>query len=324
MSEEKQEQEIRFRAQKISMKERERKHISRRDFIKVATGLGLAGAGAYYFGKETLTQLGVIRPEQSTEGFFNEESERLSRATQVAETSQPGSTLEQPNIKQPENTPEPTETPELSFNWRFGDIDFSNSNEQIGMGYFIGDEEILVPYFTPISWYEGVLQSGEFGLDRNSGLTYLDERNRKILNLHSGRLSIFDQEGLTMYQLQRYIEEYPDNGVIRYAPREIDEVLRTLIGSDVVVKQENKFAYSKIIAAVRVPPERVIESRNNVYTIVSWLTENFRDSGFEQIRPNDRDVLITKFCGRKLGIEREETRETPWRQARFFIAKRLA
>lgn len=337
MSEKQEESKTSFRAERIPMKEFDKK-LSRRDFLKLAAGLGLAGGGtalAYHFGKKSLEEFGYQSggPGESSGNFFNKESQILSRATEVAKTEEPESTLEAQGT--PEPTKEPTPESELITEWRFGNIDFGNKDKQIGIAYFLGENQILVPNFTPITWFEGLYETGAFEPKENTGLIYLDSSNRKILNVHSGRQGPLHQEGYSAYKLQIYLEEHPENGV-RRLPIEINKVVANIIGSDVVFKQEDKFAYSKIVAAVRVPPLKVIESQQHVFDIVSWLSQNYPDSGFRNVQGGDRNIVVTKFCGRLLGGEqnlindlenkdlKKAINDLPESQkSRFFIAEKL-
>lgn len=311
-------------------KEREVKSgISRRDFLRVATGLGLAAGGAlstWYFGKKGLEELGLRFEEDQSEqtsskDFFDEEARILSQQTEQAptQTSQPTPEATSP----PEATTEPTPTPEQLKPLQFGKVDFE-SQQNIGMSYFLGEDQIIVPYFTPKTWRPGILSTGEFDPDKNTGLVYLDSENRKILNLHSGRRGPLDEQGYSMYQLQLHLEEHPNIGVRRYA-REVDEIMKSTIGSEVVLKQGEEFTYSKIVAAVRVPPNLVNESKQHVYDINRWLAEKFPDSGFKNVLNEENEILTVKFCGRKLAGEGdiEAEGEPAYRQSRFFLASKL-
>lgn len=327
-----------FRAKVLPMKEREKRPLSRREFIKAATmvGLGLGGAaGMWVSGKWLLEDLGVDLSEDenqlTTENFFEQESKILEEATHTSPTE-----TTQPTEQAPEATaePEPTETPQPINRWEWGDVTFEDGSEDIGMSYFFEDQQVLIPYFTPITWYEGILNTGRFHYTRNTGLVYEDDHQRKILNLHSGRRSSVDQDGFTAYRLQIFLEEYPGKGVRRY-PREVNEIMKSIIGTEVVAKQGEKFAYSKIVAATRVDPIKVPESQQHVSDITSWLATNYPESGFQNLGPENNDIVVTKFCGRILNLEqemidqledknlRDKINDTPpFQKARFFIAKK--
>jgi hypothetical protein len=307
-------------------KEKEQNKLSRRDFLRVATGLTLAGAGTLaggYFARKGLGELGLRFEERnadqlSSKDFFDEEARILSEQTKEAPTQTPEPTSQVTSV--PEETPEPTPTPEAGI-YEFGKIDFK-SGEKLGMSYFIGEDQILVPYFTPIIWYKGILDSGEFDPDRNTGLVYTESGHRKILNLHSGREGPLDEQGYSAYKLQIYFEEHPNIGVRRY-PAEVQEALNNTIGSEVVFKQGENFAYSDIIAAVRVPPNLVNESKEHVYNINEWLANTFPESGFNKVLNNEKEILTLKFCGRKLAGEPDAEGEPSFRQSRFFMAMKL-
>lgn len=292
--------------------------ISRRDFNKLAgavlAGIGLGGAG--YAGWKTLEGLGLhLKPQEPpSDNFFYEESQKLARATQSAATPTPF----QPEPNE-EATPEPSPTPEAENYWKFAKIDFSNSKEPIDMGFFIGSDTILVPSFTPFVYYEGALEDGAFSPEINSGMAYLDSSSRKVLNLHSGRRGPLDAQGFTMWGMQRYLEEDPNNGVRRY-PKTVNEIIsQSLIGSEVVIRQGKISSLVKIAAALRVPPTQVAESQSHVYDISDWLGKTYPNSGFADLG-NGKDTLVIKFCGRILSGERADESRPSYQQSRFFIA----
>lgn len=291
--------------------------VSRRAFLRLgaaaAGGAALIGAGVV--GKKVLEDLGVqLVPQAPAEdNFFYREAQRLTESTRVAPTPfQPRPTSE--------TTPEPSPTPETYNAWVFDNIDLSDSRKQIDMGFYIGQDTILVPYFTPIPFYEGVLEDGAFEAESNTGVTYLDGSNRKILNLHSGRRSALDTRGFTAWDLQKYFEEYPNTGSRRY-PREVDEFFKkSVIGSSrVITRQVTVPSHSKIVAAVRVSPEKVAESQEHVGDIVEWLGENYPDFGFASLG-KDHETLVIKFCGRILSGEKEDETRPTYQQSRFFLA----
>ncbi len=306
--------------------ESSRTKLSRRAFIKAAItgGVGLGGAG--YAGLKFLERLGWEPPEVS----FEQELQTVSK-TATATPFLPQEATSRPIFNQPtERTVEPFPTPEVINYWIFARADFSDSSHQIDMMITLNDStELLIPPFTPISWREGILESGDFSPDKNTGLTYLDEDMRKILNLHSGRAGPL-RPGYTMWEVQMAIETNSLGN--RISPAQAEEKLKTqFMGASVLVRQREA-AFAKIAAAVRVPPSLVYESTRHVYEetdangnviregIVPWLAENFPDSGFSDL-VDKSDVLIIKFCGRILSGEREEKRiSSSFQQARFFLA----
>ena len=322
-----------WRSQKQVNKERgtnkeNKARMSRRDFLRVAAGLGLAGGGMAlggFFAKRGLEELGLRFEERDTnelssKDFFDEEAQILQKQTQEAPTQTTEPAVEATGA--PEETPEPTSTPEVTKYFEFGNIDFEN-NEQIGMSYFLAGDQVLVPYFEPIIWHPEVLSSGEFDPEKNTGVVYLDSGHRKVLNLHSGRRGPLDEQGFSAYKLQIYLEEHPDIGVRRY-PREVNEILQNILGSEVVLKQANNFTYSNIVAAARITPSLVNESKKNVYNINEWLAEKFPRTGFDEVLNEEENVLVVKFCGRRLAGEEENPNEPTYRQSRFFIATKLS
>jgi hypothetical protein len=308
-------------------KEKEQNKLSRRDFLRVATGLTLAGAGTLaggYFAKKGLGELGLRFEEQnadqlSSKNFFDEEARILSEQTKEAPTQT--AELSPEATTATEKSPEPTSTPEIPNYFNFGQIDFEK-DEQIGASFFIEQDQVVIPYFNPRTWEPNILSSGEFDPNRNTGLVYLDSGNRKILNLHSGRLGPLDEQGFSAYKLQIYFEEHPNIGVRRYSA-EVQEALNDTIGSEVVFKQGENFAYSDVIAAVRVPPNLVNESKEHVYNINEWLANTFPESGFNKVLNNEKEILTLKFCGRKLAGEPDAEGEPSFRQSRFFMAMKL-
>lgn len=292
--------------------------ISRREFNKLAAAIlgGIGIGGAAYSGAKVLEGLGLrFGPQEPVDqNFFFEESQRLARSTQAAPTATPF----EPQATQ-EPTPEPSPTPEPENDWKFAGIDFSDSTKLIDMGFFIGSDTVLVPSFIPFAYYDGALEDGAFAPDSNTGLTYLDPKNRKILNLHSGRRGSLDTQGYTMWGMQRYLEENPKNGVRRY-PREVNELMdASLIGSQPVIRQGDTSSLVKVVAALRVPPEQVSASQDHVYDIADWLGATYPDSGFAHLG-RDKDTLVIKFCGRILTGERADDSRPSYQQSRFFLA----
>ena len=302
--------------------------LSRRGFNKLAGavlgGIGLGGAA--YSGFRFLEGLGLEIPHNS----FEQELEGLSRAA-TPTPFRPQETTPASSTTVPQETPEPSPTPEAINYWSFAKADFSDSAHQIDMMITLKDSsQLLVPSFIPIAWREGLLESGDFAPERNTGLTYLDEDRRKILNLHSGREGPL-HSGYTMWGVQLAIETDPTTGN-RIYPRQAEEKLRdNYIGADVLIRQ-TEAGLARIVAAVRVPPSLVYESTQHVYEqtgssgnvtsegIIPWLATNFPDSGFSEV-VNDSDVLVMKFCGRILSGEHPEERiSSPYQQARFFLA----
>ena len=298
--------------------------ISRRAFLRLGSAAagGAALIGAAAVGRKVLEDLGVqLVPHGPVEdNFFYREAQRLAESTHVAPTPfQPQPTSEV--------TLESPPTPETYNAWVFDNIDLSNSRKQIDMGFYIGQDTILVPYFTPVAFYEGVLEDGAFEAESNTGMTYLDGLNRKILNLHSGRRSALDTRGFTAWALQKYLEEYPSTGSRRH-PREVDEFIKkSVVGSSVVVREDKVSSNSKIVAGVRVGPQRVAESQEHVGDIIDWLGQNYPDSGFADLGRN-HETLVIKFCGRLLaeipGLEEEDLSRPTYQQARFFLALKKA
>lgn len=292
------------------------KNLSRRSFLKLGTAVigGAALGGAVLTGKKVLEDLGFRFETQGpvTDNFFYQESQQLAESTQAIATPTPFQSVEA--------TPEPTPTPEILTPWEFvKGIDFSDSKRQIDMAFFVGADTILIPAFTPFAYYNGALEDGAFEPDSNTGLTYLDKLNRKILNLHSGRRGPLDAVGFTAWGLQRYIEEYPENGV-RKSPGEVDNFMESsFLNSDVVIKQKDTSSLVKVVGIVRVPPRGVEESQKHVGDIVDWLGSAFPDSGFRNLG-NSTDTLIIKFCGRILQGEAKVHSRPDYQQSRFFIA----
>ena len=319
-----------FRAERLDLPPN--KKLSRRGFLRLA-GLATAAvgtAGAYHSGKRMLEELGYDFWEASsgpTQGFFDEESVRISQATQASS----GQSRQEAGEELPSSRETPT-TPEAPNHWKFGKIDFANSSEQIGMLYVMGEDRIVVPHFTPLMWYPGVETDGNFYPNTNTGVTYLDEGNRKISNLHSGR---HGRHTYTMWGLQTFIEErvvsvHPETGdevKIRRLHQEVNDFLKEkIIGSEVILQQGSVGELARVVAAVRIPPARVLEFRHHVMDVVPWVAENFPGYGFEQVAARS-DIQIDKFCGRNLtkttSLEEPVPNLSEYLQARFLIAKEL-
>ncbi len=304
--------------------------LPRRGFLKAAVIGGLGLGGAVYSGWKVLEGLGLRISQDS----LSQELQQLAESP-TPTPFQPRESTPTLSAGEVQTTPEPSPTPEFVHDWLFAGADFSDSAHQIDMMITLTDSsQLLVPAFTPLSWRDGLLEAGEFAPERNTGLTYLDEDRRKILNLHSGRLGPL-HTGFTMWDVQLAIETNPETGN-RINPREAEEKLRSqFVGSEWAIEQTST-SHARCVAAVRVPPSLVYESTRHVYEqtdssgivtsegIIPWLAENFPDTGFSEI-VDDPHVLVIKFCGRILSGEHEETRiASPYQQARFFLALKEA
>jgi len=326
----------------MSESKRSPEKISRREFNKLAgaalAGVGLAGAG--FAGWKLLEGLGLrVGEDAPSRDSFEQELADLSRPTREASTPTPFQPQSATEI--PHTTPEPSPTPELINKYKFAKADFSDSAHQIDMLLTLNNgEKLLIPLFTPLPWREGILDGPDFKPKSNTGVTYLDESGRKILNLHSGREGPLDTAGYTMWKVQLAIETNARG--YRIYPREVDEKLSTnFTGGDAIVRQTDS-GPAKMVAAVRVPPKMVLgvsqhlnevrDAAGQITTtgLIAWIAETFPDSGFQKIL-SDPNILIIKTCGRRLrgetqnaqfintqGKIEEETSE--YRQSRFFLA----
>jgi len=177
------------------------------------------------------------------------------------------------------------------------------------MIFHLGNGGYVVPTFEVYQWIPGIFSTDIFDVGKGTAVAYSDDVGRIIVLVHSGR-------NQTMTPIQNYLElsesGYRENYKIT------DMRLKNLMlgGSEVYIAQGQDYQYSRIVAAVRVPPSDVEDVSLHIMDLVEHLGERYPESGFDQL---GSDALVLYFCGRALAGEQTNPRLDHWTQARFVI-----
>lgn len=311
----------------------EEKKLSRREFLKAAGLVGLGGTVTALSGWHLAKELG-LRPEQivkengkrlleQLDWYWREvkslrREQRSSHVVEGREKATPTRKPEETPVASEDAMEELTSVEKEERNeFAFGEIDFSDPSQPIEMLITTNSQDkLLIPSFSSHAWSPEVDQKNVFDPENNTGVVWQDEGKRIGLWLHSGRAGKL-HEGYTMWGVQTYIEESAQGNRRPYW--ETEKVLEEQIrGADILIKQGDKSTLARITAAVRIPPERVIDSTKHVMDMVPYLAKNYQGKGFEELVNKDK-VLLPKFCGRFLAGEKENPELPSYQQARFIF-----
>lgn len=131
--------------------------------------------------------------------------------------------------------------------------------------------------------------------------------------IHSGySKSVGD---LPAYPLQLYLEN-DQHGNKRNQRDFFLHLENCFIGSVMFIRQNETVSLSRIVAAVRIPPDQVVESSVHVNDLVPYLAAQYPGSGFEKMTPPG---LLFNFCGRQLRGERHNPDLEYWSQSRIIF-----
>jgi len=167
----------------------------------------------------------------------------------------------------------------------------------------------VVPTFEIYRWTPGIFDTDIFDVGKGTAVAYTDDGGRLIVLVHSGL-------NQTMTVIQNYLElsesGYRENYEIT------DMRLKNLMlgGSEVYIAQGQDYQYSRIVAAVRVPPSDVEDVSLHIMDLVQHLGAMYPESGFAEL---GNDALVLYFCGRALAGEQTNPRLDHWTQARFVL-----
>jgi hypothetical protein len=180
---------------------------------------------------------------------------------------------------------------------------------QVKMIFHMTDGGYMVPDFNVFQWVPGIFDSGVFEVGLPNAVAYEDYEERVILLVHSGK-------NQTMTVIQNYLE-LSESGYRE--PVEIADMrlLDMMIGNaEIYISQGQDYQYSKVAAAVRVPPSDVEEVSLHIMDLVDYLGETYPESQFDRL---DENALVLYFCGRALAGEDVNPRVGHWTQARFVL-----
>lgn len=187
-------------------------------------------------------------------------------------------------------------------------IEFKGGH-QVKMIFHMTDGGYMVPDFNVFQWVPGIFDSGVFEVGLPNAVSYQDFQDRIILLAHSGK-------NQTMTVIQNYLE-LSESGYRE--PVEIADMrlLDMMIGNaEIYISQGQNYQYSKVAAAVRVPPSDVEEVSLHIMDLVEYLGETYPESQFDRL---DENALVLYFCGRALAGEDVNPRVGHWTQARFVL-----
>lgn len=302
------------------MEERNPK-LSRREFLKLAVLGGFKAAGVVVGsslvvgGTYKLLEVLDIIPEKPVN-----QTDWFQREMNILESSRKVASRQSRKISS--NSSENTSSADLEQENGiiFGNIDFADPEHAISMLFrSTTGEEIEVPDF--FSWPKdrGLDEKKIFELGNDTALAGLDNMSRIVLWIHSGQktFAIPGPNGFTMSGLQKYFEQQETESMLTIW--ETDRFLRDVVrGSEMIIRQNGVSTNSKVVAAVRIPPDMIDEHSANMDRLPEWVSEKFKDTGFENLTQRS-DVLMPKFCGRALVGEKPITGKDPFVQTRFIL-----
>lgn len=282
--------------------------FNKRDFLKLA-GLALTSAGGYLVAKEL--GLGPKEEPLMTTDWYHADVNGLKSS---------GSPNKNPKTKGSSGAERETSF-RINFEkltpFEFSNINFADSETPIDMLLSTrGQTQVYVPPFRSYPRTEGLDIERVFEPRNETAIVMNDRDGRIILWAHSGRRSVLDTNGFTMWKLQEFFEE--ENGSRRHY-QEAEKFLGKIVkGSEILIRQGGNFTMARVEAAVRIPPEKVRESTEHVLDMVDWINENFENTGFEKIKDLSKVVML-KFCGRSLAGENPTPNVASYLQSRFVL-----
>jgi hypothetical protein len=183
--------------------------------------------------------------------------------------------------------------------------------EEVSMLFSMWDsvDDILLGSFTSHTWFPGIFTTDIFwDADNHAGIFWSGTEDIYGLWMHSGT----DRPA---YPLQEYIEK-DENGITRTVAQVDEFIENRLIGAEVRIKKGDTLSVNRVVAAVRIGTDGVLEIVPHVWDLAQYLGENYPGHGFERL---ENPSLIMYFCGRRLTGEPDEPQLTYWQKARFVI-----
>jgi len=168
-----------------------------------------------------------------------------------------------------------------------------------------------VPEFGVFEWTPTIFDTGIFDVGKDNALVYKDQDGRIIMLVHSGK----DQ---TMSNIQNYLElsESGYREPVEIAQMRLLNMMMGMVEVYIAQPSHGDYQYSKVVAAVRVPPSDVEDVSLHVMDLVEHLGERYPDSQFDRLSDN---ALVLYFCGRALAGEDANPQLGYWTQARFVL-----
>lgn len=213
-----------------------------------------------------------------------------------------------------------TETPSSEKLYSFGNINFynialpssemskenlaefiKNSTEPVNISIITPASVIPILPFYPFSYQENIFEGPIFAVDNKTAVACLGE-NFLLVWLHSGNVS--DKE-LAAGKLQKYLEL--DKLGFLTTVTKVENKTLSLKDLIAIFCQGENTNYAQIKGAVRVPPKEVNEEEKHVTDKLTFLAENYPESGFDNLI-NQENILLISFCGKNLAGEEEKTK----------------
>lgn len=229
-------------------------------------------------------------------------------------TPTPLKTFDSPKVDPTSPTEEvPILTPAPTQEWMVYDgIDLREQQVEILVSLNCDDQEVYIQQFTVIPWHPEVFTNGQFAVTSNNAVAW-EHLGFYGLWVHSGQDIIGNE--LTAYPLQNALER--NEAGILHDPTSFDKALDScLISSEISIKQGDTISLNQVVAAVRVPSEKVEEVSSHVMDLLPYLAETYPDSGFDQMTSPG---MLLYFCGRRLNGESYNVNENYWTQSRIII-----
>lgn len=240
------------------------------------------------------------------------ENETLSRFQVDTRTPQSPSPTPEVNAQSGTPTPEssPTITPTPTPDWMtYESIDFKDKEVEALFTMACSEDSVYLPPFPVVPYRPDIIESGLFYAAMDFVIAW-EHLGYYGLWIHSGR-SLTSGE-LAAFPLQLYLEN--DDRGYRRSPIDFDNHLHEcFVGSEMRLRQDDTLSVSKIVAAVRIPPNEVETVSQHVMDLVPYLAENYPESGFDQMNVPG---IIFNFCGRQLTGEALNPNLDYWAQSR--------
>jgi hypothetical protein len=194
----------------------------------------------------------------------------------------------------------------------YEEIDFRDQKIEALITMRCGQDQVYLQPFLVTPYTPELMESGAFNYNYNFSMAW-EHLGFYGLWIHSGQL--LDLTGLPAYPLQLYLENN-EKGYRRTLDEFNEHIQTCLIDGELHLRQGNELSTSKVIAAVRIPPEDVDEVSQHPMDLVPYLAQNYPDSGFDRMEPPG---LLFYFCGRHLNGEPFNQDLDYWTQSRIII-----
>lgn len=274
----------------------------------------VAGISTLNFGAELVKRFSPQKPEVVpiteviNDPFIREvDLDNMNSGVEIEMEPIPTAYVPSPTLRVEETI---AKTPEWMV---YDDIDLYDSTIKLSFKPACEEVMITLPVFDSHAWYPGIFDSGVFNIGNNTAVVW-DHLGYYGVWMHAGLDA--NSQPLTAYPLQNYLE-IDSNSKIRNTEQFDTMIQECLLGSLVLIEEEENKSLSRITAAVRIPSENVPEVSQHVMDLVPYLANNYPESGFTELEP---PAMLLYFCGRRLSNETMDPTMNYWTQSRIIIA----